>query len=529
MSLTSASFFIFILIGMIIYYLIPRRFQWIVLLGLSAVFYLSSGVTSIIFITFSIVTVWVAGRILKKISSVASAKIKEGKETLSLNDKKLIRKKAASSKKTVMAITLILNFGILFVSKYYNFLVDGACNIWGDSLGAYRLSSLIVPLGLSFYTFQSAAYLLDIYWDKIEPEENIARYALFISFFPQLIQGPIGRYSHLSKQLNSEHEFDYNSVKSALILMLWGYFKKLVLANRLAPLVDEVFDNPGSHTGIIVIVAVLAYSVQQYCDFSGGIDVIMGVAELFGIKLTENFKRPYFSRSLAEFWRRWHISLGAWMRDYVFYPLAMTKFVDKISKFCAKKFSERSYVIAQMTICNIAVFLLVGIWHGPEMHYVIWGLYNGIVIAIGAIMEPVITNFREKRGIKDNSLGFIIVSILWTFLIVNFGWFFDRSSTVSGAFTLIKSVLTNFGLSDFGLSSLSGLGLNIKDYCKVAYGVILLFGVSLTEEIKGISVREKIVSSKRWIQWPIIYILIFTFAAFAVSTEGTTAFMYAQF
>lgn len=529
MSLTTFPFFMFILLGTIIYYLVPQKFRWLILLALSCYFYVSSGLISLIYILVSIITVWFAALLIDKITVNTSAKIKSIRDTISKEEKKAIKHKAKVQKKWTVATAIIINVGILFVVKYYNVILDGTSSLFGNDVSGFRLSSLIVPLGISFYSFQSIGYLLDVYGDKYKPEKNLARYALFISFFPQLIQGPIGRFDHMKEEFEKEKSLDFDSIKCALILMLWGYFKKLVIANRLAPLVDNMFNNPGQNPGWMAIVGVLAYSIQQYCDFSGGIDIITGVAELFGINLAKNFKRPYFSKSLAEFWRRWHISLGTWMRDYIFYPMAMSNTMNKISKFCAEKINKRAYVIVQMVICNITVFLIVGFWHGAQMHYIIWGLYNGVVIALGSIMEPYIKKWRDKHGITEKTTWFIIVSILWTFMLVNIGWFFDRSATVADSFKMIKSIFVNFGLSDFSISSLSGWGLNIKDYFKVAYGVILLFAVSLIEEVKGISVRESIVKSKKLIQWPILYILIFTLIAFATNPEGAEAFMYAQF
>ena len=470
-----------------------------VLLAMSVVFYALAGLSAAVYVAVSIVSIYTAARALGKVNDTRH-------------------------KRLILWSAMAVNIGILFFMKYYNYL---ALNAFSGHLP--QLSDLIVPLGLSFYTFQSVGYLLDVYWEKTEPETNIAKYALFVLFFPQIIQGPIGRYSHLQPQLTEGHDFQYDRFKKGLILILWGLFKKMVIANRLIRLVDPLFDDPGSNNGFMVVIALGAYSIQQYTDFSGGIDLITGIAELFGIEMAPNFKRPYFSSSLSEFWRRWHISLGAWMKDYVFYPIAMTKTMDRICKFFSKKGGIKAYLGVQMFLCNVTVFLLVGIWHGPYLHYVYWGLYNGLIIGIESVIKPIMDAKRAKKGITKPSTIRKLLAILGTFLIVNFGWFFDRAPSMENAGIMIKKLFTDFHPFGFTLSWLNGFGLMPNDYFIVAYGVILMLIVSLYDENHKISMRDRLVTIRPVTAWPLIYILLFTYVAFATSPEGAAAFMYAQF
>ncbi len=508
MSLLSFRYLVFVAAGLLIYYLIPKKFRWIVLLVMSVGFYASAGVFALIFVGVSILSVWAAALFFGKVDSKTKALLK-GEE---IDKRKAIKNQQQKKKRVLLWSVLILNLGVLFLMKYCPKPID-----------------LIVPLGLSFYTFQSIGYLVDVYWKKAEPEKNLAKYACFILFFPQIVQGPIGRFEQLHHQLMEGHDFQFNQIKRALLLILWGIFKKMVIANRLVRLVDYVFDEPSGHSGTMVVVAVLAYSVQQYADFSGGIDLVTGVAELFGIELAPNFKRPYFSSSLTEFWHRWHISLGSWMRDYVFYPLAMTKTMDRLCKCFSKRFGTKVYTWIQMFICNVVVFLLVGVWHGADLHYVFWGLYNGIIIAIESVVKPIAEARRVQKGIQDVSLPRKLMAIAGTFLIVNFGWFFDRSMTLQNAGIMIRNLFTKLHPFQFSFSLLKGFGLVQEDYYIVAIGVLTLFLVSLWEEMKDESIRDKLLQMPIAVRWLVCYLYIFAIIAFATTSEGATAFMYAQF
>ncbi len=532
MSLFSIDFFIFIFIGCVLYYLIPKKFQWFFLLLLSSYFYASAGLKTLGFILLTTITVWIGAIWIAWVDEKTQKEIKSLNTKQTIEVKKKMKNKAKRKKQIFFWSVLIINVGILAFLKYINFIIGNLNGILTSfQVGELpQFSDLILPLGISFYTFQSLGYLIDVYWGKVKPERNLFKFALFVSFFPQIIQGPIGRYDHLSKQLYSEHKFDIEMLEKAGLLILWGYFKKLVIANRSLFIVNSIFEHPGSYGGALTVFGVLIYSIQQYADFSGGIDIITGIAQIYGIKMAENFKRPYFSQSLSEFWRRWHISLGAWMRDYVFYPLALTKTMSKISKTVKKYLGTTAEKIAPVAIGNVIVFLLVGIWHGPYWHYVIWGLYNGMIIAVSALLEPVFYKMKKVLHINEKSIWFQYFRILRTFLIVNFGWFFDRCPWVKGSFMMIKNVFTNFHISEINKTSLLDFGLTKLDYIVLLLAILLLFVVSVIQEKTGKSVREMILKKPLVIRWVCIYIFIFFTIAFIANVDDTIGgFMYAQF
>lgn len=468
-----------------VYHLCPAQIRWAVLLLASYGFYASRSLAGLPFILLTTVSTWLAALVIAQIGENGKAQTNAADR----ERKKAIKAQTRRRQRAAMLAALLLNFGLLAALKY----TDDVRGWFGASpLG------LLLPLGISFYTFQSMGYLLDVYNGKYAPQKNLARFALFVSFFPQLIQGPIGRYDQLEKQLESG---GHVNVPRAFLLMLWGLFKKMVVADRALAAVCAVFDVPGgTWGGAMAVVGVLAYSVQQYCDFSGGIDLVAGIAELFGIRLAENFRRPYFAVSLGDFWRRWHISLGAWMRDYVFYPFALCRPVARLSKAAKGRFGAAFARALPAALGNILVFTLVGVWHGATSNYILWGLYNGVILALTALLEPRVKRMNERCPRLTGSRGFHVFRVLRTFIIVNIGWFFDRCATAGDAVRMMGSILTTPCLEQV---SLANLGLSPLDARILAAGVLLLFIVSLLGE-SGRDVRGWLAARALPIRWAVM-------------------------
>ena len=320
MSFTTVAFFVFLLAGIVVYYVLPKNVQWIWLLILSYIYYFTFSIKASLFMVFATVTIYFGGIWLQNIQNTGDRYLKDNKETLSREDKKAYKESLRRKKRWVLFLILLLDFGMLAVVKYSNFAIENINSVLGlmgkEPIG---LLGMGLPLGISFFTFQSVSYAIDVYQGKYECEKNIFKMGLFVSFFPQLLQGPIGRYDRLGKQLYSGHSFNLKNVEYGLQRIGWGLFKKVVIADRAAVLVLNVFNNYEAYSGFHYIMAVLMYSVDLYMDFSGGIDIVIGAAQMFGITMDENFRQPYFSKSIGEFWRRWHITLGTWMKDYIFY------------------------------------------------------------------------------------------------------------------------------------------------------------------------------------------------------------------
>ena len=508
MSLISMEFRIFVGIAVIGYYLIPKRFQWIWLLIFSYIYYASSGIKILFFLLYTTITTYGTGRLLDRV-----------------NHKELPRNEAKSRKRRILIGCLLLNFGMLAVLKYTNFAIENVNAIFHAGISFQKL---ILPLGISFYTFQSMGYIIDVYWGKYEAEKNPFRFALFVSFFPQLLQGPIGRFDRLARQLYEQHSFDLLKAQYALQLMLWGFFKKLVLADRAAVVVNQVFQNYTQYSGVTNIVAVLMYSIQLYMDFSGGMDVVMGVAALFGVELDQNFKRPYFATSITDFWHRWHITLGTWMKDYIFYPVSLSKWMGKFGKWSKKAFGKKTGRVVPICVANIIVFLVVGIWHGAAWKYIAYGLYNGLIIAISSLLAPLYRKGFEKFHINPKSGAWHVVQILRTFLLVNISWYFDMAVSLSAAFAMMKSTVTGFSLATLTDGSLMMLGLDKLDYMILAMGCLVVFLISFLKE-RGIQIRESLGRKPLVIRWAVYGMLVFGIPMFGYVMTTTGGFIYAQF
>ena len=426
-----------------------------------------------------------------------------------------------------MITALICNFGLLGIVKYTNFFAENINRLFNSFNTGTQIPvvTLLVPIGISFYTFQATGYLLDVYWKKDKAEKNIFKLALFISFFPQIIQGPISKHKQLATQFETPHKFDLTNIQYGLQLIIWGFFKKIVIADTAAVAVMSVLGDIPSMKGITVVIGILCYCVQLYCDFSGGIDVIRGVAQLFGIIMIDNFKRPFFSQSISEFWRRWHISLGVWMKDYIFYPFSLSKGMLRFGQVSKKIFGRQ--IGRKLPIClgNLLVFFLVGVWHGASWNFIIYGMYNGMIIAVSSLLEPIYQKLYDVTRINKKSTLMKVFRILRTFLLVNIGWYFDCTGNLKNAMLLFANT---FQKSTTIIYNGIYLGLSIYQYGIMLIGCVILFTVSTIQE-HGIKVRERIASLPLPIRWFLWIILIYSIPLLGHFSQGAGGFMYAQF
>lgn len=510
MSLISMEFLLFVVTAAAGYYWIPRKYQWIWLLIFSYIYYSSGGIKVTCFLALTTVSTWLAGIWIQ-----------------TLSHKEPDKSRRRQRKRRALVLVLLLNFGVLAILKYTNFAISTANAIFGIKQGEL---SLLLPLGISFYTFQSMGYILDVYWEKIKAEQNLFRFALFVSFFPQILQGPIGRFDKLGRQLYESHSFDLKRTELSLLRILWGYFKKMVIADNAVIFVDAIFGDPQKYSGL-GIVAVLAYSIQLYCDFSGGMDVVIGIAGLFGIQIDENFKRPYFAVSITDFWHRWHITLGTWMKDYIFYPVSLSRWMKHLSKFAKKAFGKQTGRLLPICLANIIVFLVVGVWHGAAWKFIVYGLYNGVIIAFSGLMAPKYRNWKQALHISDDSLGFRFFQILRTFLLVNISWFFDRANSVQAAFQMMKYSLTRFRLSELltiESGEASGTAYTPIILFVILAGCLIVFVVSLLQE-QGRDL-ESFYGRRHWLVKCVLFAALFlVLPALGQPSGEAGGFIYAQF
>ena len=510
MSLISMEFLTFVAVAVIGYYLIPKRYQWVWLLAFSYIYYASSGMKYLVFLVYTTVVTYGTARLIYG----ADQKFADQKE------------KIKTYKKSIMVLALVLDFGMLAVLKYTTFIMSNINTLFHADI---RMVKFLLPLGISFYTFQSVGYILDVYWKRYEPEKNIFKFALFVSFFPQILQGPIGRYSNLAHQFYEEHSFDFMRIERGVQRVLWGFFKKMVIADTAAVFVDAIFDQYQTYNGLAIL-GVLAYSAQLYGDFSGGMDVVIGIASMFGIEMDENFKRPYFAVSITDFWHRWHITLGTWMKDYLFYPLSLSKGMGKFGKFAKKTFGKTYGRALPICVANIVVFLVVGIWHGAAWKFIVYGLYNGIIIGFSGLMAKNYRDWKKKFKINDKSNGWHIFQIVRTFILVNISWFFDRADTIPQAFTMMKNAVTVWKpvqILDIRIGT-SGPAYTIMAIGILCIGCLVQFIVSYKQEC-GMQIRESIAMQPRLVRWAVYMALVLSISAISLPANTAGGFIYAQF
>lgn len=397
MSYTAFTFIIFMLVTGLLYFIMPRRARWGVLLAASYVFYFLSSKLLLASLLATTVSIYVAGLALGRIQT----QFQLAKKTAAKEEKKALRQKTAGRKKRVVLLAVLFNFGLLLFFKYFNFFGETVNSVFGlfSDLSPVPHLKLLMPLGISYYTLQSISYVVDVYRGKVEPDRHFGRLALFVSFFPQIVEGPIGRYGDLAHQLYEPHAPSCANLLQGMEMILWGLFKKMVVADRAGIFVDAVFGSSTAYTGLPVILAVLLYTIQIYADFSGVMDIVRGVARLFGIQLALNFRRPFFSASVQEFWRRWHITLGAWLRDYVFYPVSLSKPILTLGKSAKKVFKGHAGRQLPAICALFFVWFGNGLWHGAGWKFIVYGLYYYVIMTIGTLFEPLSAKILEKLHI----------------------------------------------------------------------------------------------------------------------------------
>ena len=517
MSLLSYTFLLFLLASLFAYYLVPKKFQWIILLAANTVFYAFSGIGNFVFIVLSSFVTYFTARIVSELNS----NLKLKKNELDKADFKIEKQKVQNKKRVFLCIMLFINVGILVHLKYVNFL------------GHFH--KIFLPLGISYYTLQMIAYFMDVYNSKVEAESNFFKYFMFVSFFPQLIMGPINRFGQLGKQMQEKHSFDFENIKHGVMLVLYGALKKYLIADMLFGRIADIMDpNFESLPGCMAVFGILMYSIYQYADFSGGVHMVLGIAKLFGLDMAPNFRQPYFSTSLANFWQRWHMSLGGWMRDYVFYPLAFTKGMNNITQWCNKHLGKHFAKSISACISNIVVFVLVGIWHGPELHFLVWGLYNGLVIALSDLFKPVFDRINVLLHIDPKTKTMHVFRIVRTFIIVNIGWYFDRIVDVPESFVYLRNTFLHFGdikqcMDRAYLNEIFG---HITDFQSqiilVLIGCAITFTVSLLQ-YNNIDVYASIQKRNIVFRWLCYYVLLILIILSFSFSAGDAGFMYAQY
>lgn len=520
--------FVFLLGTVFLYYVMPLKARWGVLLVASIVFYALSSRYLIFYVVASAFCIYFAGLWIEH----CNIRLKEKRKELSKEEKKAAKQKNKKKTRRILILAILVNFGILFVTKYFNFFGENMNLLFGgtDKNGIIPHLDILMPLGISFYTLSAVSYVTDIYWGKCSAQKNPLKLLLFLCFFPAITEGPISRYPQLGPQLYEGHRFDYDRFCFGAQLIIWGLVKKVVMADPLNNVVKHVFAEPGNYHSGTVIVTILLYTFQIYMDFSGCIDITRGSAQLFGVELEENFKQPFFATSVNDFWRRWHMTLGGWLRDYVFYPLSMSKLCQTISKKCRKVMSGYYAATIPGIFALLGVWIGNGVWHGAEWKYIVYGMYYYVIMVIGMLLEPLFLKAIDKMGVKREKGGYHLWQIFRTFVLINIGMTIFRAKDLKAAGDMLVSCFTQWE---------SGIGLmNLLRDCKYNLGrvIILFFFVAALVVIgiwkeKGIRIRQSIAEKPIILRWAIYagaILFVISFGAYGPG-YGAVDFMYAQF
>ena len=486
MTFNSWEFLLFYPIVCLLYFALPKKLKWPMLLVASYYFYACYQADLLILIIATTIVSWVASNIIAKSQSPALRKF-------------------------CLTLTLLVCFGVLFFYKYFNFLsgsVTGIITMLGGTPTPFELN-LVLPVGISFYTFQTLSYVIDVYRGDVKPEKNIFFYALFVSFFPQLVAGPIERPDNLIPQLREPHKWNNDNAIKGAKHMIVGFFKKICVADLISIYVNSVYNDVASASALGVIIATSLFAVQIYCDFSGYTDIAIGAARIMGIRLMKNFDHPYTATTIKEFWGRWHISLSSWFKDYLYFPLGGSR--------CSKPRHLMNLMI---------VFLVSGLWHGANWTFVIWGAIHGLYQIFGTLTLKTRNKLISKVGLSDKSALVVWVRRVNTFILVGLAWLFFRANTVTDAFSLLEKLFVtgwNVGLPE----TLTAMGLELIPILMTVFSILTLIIIDhLLVHSDAPDGSSALVKRGSFVYF--VWIVVFAWALL-LSKDMMSTFIYFQF
>ena len=491
----SMYFLVFLPVVLIGYQLAPKQVRFGVLLFFSYCFYFLFSHRLIVYLLGATTITYLTGRL------VATGEKKR--------------------RKTILIVGVWLLLGMLLVMKYSGFFAENLNALFGTMNFGFRfpVRRSLLPLGISFYTLSAIGYMADVYWKKIEPERNIAKLALFLSFFPIIMEGPICMYSDTAETLAKGEDIRSENLIRGYMRIGWGLLKKVVIAARLYVVVQTLFDGYASYHGVMIVVAAVSYTVQLYMEFSGCMDIVIGSAECFGVTLAENFAQPFVSKNASEFWRRWHISLGRWFKTYIFYPVSMSKLTRKWNRFAKKHTSKYIKLMVASAIALFPVWVCNGLWHGANWSYLFYGMYYFVVIMIELMLEPAVKKLCAAWKIAEDAAWWNVLRILKTWVIIFTGELFFRADTLGIGMHMFRSLFHDFSIQKLWDGTLLTLGLG-----RVEIGIILvsllIVGVVNHFREQQIDVRGVILQKRLPVRWLVYLALIFVVLIFGAYGPG---------
>ena len=507
----------------VIYSLSPKQIKWCVLLLGSLTLYFISAKGHVVSLLACFITSWAAGLWMQ--ACIDAKRRKE--EHAPTEEKKAIRRRYDRIRRIAFTLGVLSVVSVLLVCKYSNFFIQTANDLFATH---WKELSVVQPLGLSFFALEAIGYLADVYFGRIKAEKNPLRVLLFLSFMLTVVEGPIAKYAQLGTQLNAGKTNTYENVSKGFLRVLWGLFKKAVIADRAVILVNAVFDNYEKHGGFAVAAGIAFYTLQLYCEFSGVMDIVCGLGEMMGLRLPESFSRPFFARSIREFWQRWHITLGVWLRDYVFYGISFSKGIRKLSAKTRKRCSPYYAALIPTSIALFFVWFTNGFWHGAGWKYIVYGLYYYVLMALGLFLEPLFQKLCAGLKVDRQSKPFAVFRLLRTFGIVLIGMLIFRAKDLKTAAYMFRAMITDIDFSVFVLGHKNGFNLSLYDYAAIIVGFVAVLLVSILRE-KGVDIRGKLFALPYPAKIPIYAAAAFVIIIFGAYGEGygVVDLIYANF
>lgn len=519
---------LFLPITLLLYAIIKKEKRWLVLLIASYVFFLSLSGKLIVYLLFSTLLVYYFGLWLEKNKNDMSKNI----NSLGSSEKSKIRRVYLKRSNMIVLVAVVINIGLLIGFKYTGFFVENINCLfsWLGIDASVDIPKIIVPIGISFYTLRGLSYIIDVKVGKIAATHNLSKIALYMAYFPIMMEGPICAYDKFGDSLVSGDDLKYKNITFGLQRILFGMMKKIVIADRLNPFVNNVFSQYGVLDGGIIFFGAIMYTIQLYMDFSGTMDLVIGSSEMFGIGVSENFKQPFFSKNISDFWTRWHITLGTWFKNYVFYPVSLSKPMKNITKFFRKYFGNHYGALISGGIALFIVWFCNGLWHGAAWTYILFGMYHFMLIMLGNVFTPLIKDICLKSKINRDSKGYVFLQIVKTTFLVIIGELIFRANSVQSIFVMLKNIVTNFSFNSINNGFIFKLGCDRSDFLIVCILLVVVFIVNLLKE-KGVNIRECISNQNIFVRWTLYYLLILVIVIFGAYGFGYTPVdpLYANF
>ena len=477
MTFVSFGFIAFAAFTVVVCYALPAKAKWPALLVLSLGIYASVNPLYLIFISAASFSAYLAGIAIGK----QNDRYKEISAQLSdRSEKRRYKDRRDKVNRRILVLSLLFCLGILAVTKYSNFVLENISKFTDPGRGFEPLD-ILIPMGISYYTFQTVSYVIDTYRGG-KPEKNPAKLLLFTCFFPQLVQGPISRYKDLAPELFTPHKLSWDNITAGLIRISFGYFKKVVIADRMITAVRVMSQDTENYSGIYVFILMIFYAIDLYADFTGGIDITVGIARLMGIRLKENFNLPFFSKNIKEYWNRWHITMGSWFTDYIFYPMSVSRGCLKLSKWSREHLGNAVGKRVTVYLSALAVWLFTGIWHGAAWNFIVWGLLNFVVIMISRELEPLYAKFHKKTGLKDKK-PYAVFEMIRTFILMSAIRILDVYGDVPLTFRMVGGIFTP--AAGFSTDMLLATGLTAGDFACIGAGSLILLISGIVKYNKG--------------------------------------------